>query len=146
MKKINTLAEKIKFYRKKNNLSQELLAYKMNVSQSTIAKWESGEQQPRSKNIKLLAQVLNTTSLELLNEDNGNSDNFHATAGTQTMTLRQNGKEVTLPYDKKTYLKLIKDFFSDKEFSISDFENKNSGISIQQANVGRDAIISNVKS
>lgn len=136
---MNTLGERIKFYRKKNNLSQELLADKMNVSQSTIAKWETGVQFPRSKNIKLLAKILNTTSLKLLDDFSlEDSDEVHITVGTHTMTLKKDGKELVLPYDKEKSIEIIKEFFSGEKAIAT--ENENSGISIKQENVGRDAI------
>ena len=36
------LNEKIIYYRKKNMLTQEELAYQLNVSRQTITKWEAG--------------------------------------------------------------------------------------------------------
>ena len=36
------LNEKIIYYRKKNILTQEELAYQLNVSRQTITKWEAG--------------------------------------------------------------------------------------------------------
>nr|WP_317301246.1 helix-turn-helix transcriptional regulator [Allobaculum stercoricanis] len=35
-------SDKIAYYRKKNLLTQEALAEKLNVSRQTITKWESG--------------------------------------------------------------------------------------------------------
>ena len=36
------LNEKIVYYRKKNMLTQEELAYQLNVSRQTVTKWETG--------------------------------------------------------------------------------------------------------
>lgn len=49
------LSEKIKELRKKNGLTQEELAEKINVSRQAITKWESGEGTPDIDNLKNLA-------------------------------------------------------------------------------------------
>lgn len=49
---------KIQEYRKKQNLRQADLAKKMNVSRTTVTKWESGKILPRSKLLPKLALVL----------------------------------------------------------------------------------------
>lgn len=42
------LNEKIVYYRKKNMLTQEELAEKLNVSRQTITKWEGGDDLSRT--------------------------------------------------------------------------------------------------
>ena len=44
--------------RKTIGISQEVLAKEMNVSQSAVAKWETGETAPQSDKLPKLAQVL----------------------------------------------------------------------------------------
>ena len=71
---MNEIGKKIKTLRKNKHLSQEELAYKMKVSQSTIAKWENGTQSPRSKNIEILTEILETTFSELFNDVNNHKE------------------------------------------------------------------------
>jgi len=49
------LNEKIVYYRKKNMLTQEELAYQLNVSRQTVTKWETGTIYP---NIEYLSKIL----------------------------------------------------------------------------------------
>ena len=57
--------DKLKELRLKNNLTQEALAYKLNVSRSTIAKWEAGLGIPLEYSIDDLCDVFNCTKNEL---------------------------------------------------------------------------------
>ena len=50
------LNEKIIYYRKKNMLTQEELAYQLNVSRQTITKWEAGIIYP---NVEYLIKLSN---------------------------------------------------------------------------------------
>ena len=49
------LAEKIKELRKKEGLTQEELASRLNVSRQAITKWETGEGLPDIDNLKNIA-------------------------------------------------------------------------------------------
>ncbi len=60
------LSEKIKTLRKKNNLSQEELAVRLNVVRQTVSKWENDLSVPDADQLIKLADVLNTTVNELL--------------------------------------------------------------------------------
>ncbi len=62
------LNEKIRNLRKQNNMTQEQLAEKLNVSRQAITKWESGAGQPDIGNIKALADVFGVTYDELLSD------------------------------------------------------------------------------
>lgn len=61
--------EKLKMLRKENNLTQERLAEKINVSRQAITKWESGEGTPDIENLKQISQVFNITIDELIKEE-----------------------------------------------------------------------------
>ena len=50
--------EKLKKLRKENNLTQEELAEKINVSRQAITKWESGEGIPDIENLKQISILL----------------------------------------------------------------------------------------
>lgn len=63
-----TLGEKIRYARKRCQLSQEQLAEKMCVSRSAIAKWETDKGMPDVENLKLLSRLLNVSVDGLLDE------------------------------------------------------------------------------
>ena len=57
----NDLSPFAKFFRNKvneNGLAPADIAYRLGVSDSTISRWLNGKTTPRSKNIKLLSQLL----------------------------------------------------------------------------------------
>lgn len=62
------LNKNIKNLRLKKGLSQEELATKIYVVRQTISKWENGLSVPDSEMIISLANVLDTTVIELLGE------------------------------------------------------------------------------
>jgi AbrB family looped-hinge helix DNA binding protein len=53
----NMIGMNIRVLRKKNKLSQEQLAEKVNVSRQTVAKWENGEALPDIYKCKILADI-----------------------------------------------------------------------------------------
>lgn len=59
---------KLKEKRENCNLSQKDLAEKLNVTQSTIAMWETGKALPRADKLPVLAKIFNCTVDELLSE------------------------------------------------------------------------------
>lgn len=61
-----TIADKIKKLRKDNNMTQEDLAEKMNVSRQTISKWETNAVIPDANNIVSICKLFNITTDELL--------------------------------------------------------------------------------
>lgn len=61
--------EKLKMLRKENNLTQEELAEKLNVSRQAVTKWESGDGTPDIENLKQVSVLFNTTIDELVKED-----------------------------------------------------------------------------
>ncbi len=72
--------EQIKHLRKSNNLTQEELAEKLNVSRQAITKWESGLGTPDISNLEAIAKLFGVSIDELLNnEGNIKSDNVSRT-------------------------------------------------------------------
>ena len=63
------LAEKILYLRKKQGMSQEELAEKMNVSRQSISRWEVGTANPDAINVLQLSKIFGVTSDYLLNDD-----------------------------------------------------------------------------
>ena len=51
------LGDKILMLRKKEGMSQEQLAEKLNVSRQAISRWESGSALPAANNIRQLSKV-----------------------------------------------------------------------------------------
>jgi len=54
-----TFAEKLNAVRKERHITQEQLAQELNVSRTTISRWESGKVLPDIESIKHLSQILN---------------------------------------------------------------------------------------
>lgn len=63
------LAEKIQQLRKKQGMSQEELANKLNVSRQSISKWELNEAQPEISKLKSLSEIFNVSIDYLLNDE-----------------------------------------------------------------------------
>ena len=66
------LGNKILELRKKENLSQEQLAEKMNVTRQTISKWELNETTPDIKQAKELSKIFKVSLDELTDNDISN--------------------------------------------------------------------------
>jgi AbrB family looped-hinge helix DNA binding protein len=67
MKKMNNhIGENLLSLRKKNRLTQEAVALKLNISRQAVAKWESGESLPDIENCSALAELYNVTIDDLV--------------------------------------------------------------------------------
>jgi transcriptional regulator with XRE-family HTH domain len=62
------LAEKLKYYRKKQGLSQEHIADRLNLSRQAISKWENGHTAPDIENLVRLSNIYKVSIDELLQE------------------------------------------------------------------------------
>lgn len=62
------LSDKIKTYRKENNLTQEEFAAKLFVSRNAVSKWENNNGYPSIDTLKDIAKLLNTSLDDLLIE------------------------------------------------------------------------------
>lgn len=65
----NSFGKTLRALRKKSGLTQEELAYRVDVSLMTIRRWEWGESIPNMQNIKWLAEVLHVSEQQLLSPD-----------------------------------------------------------------------------
>ena len=65
-----TVGEKIRYYRKKGNLSQEDLASKLLISRQTVSLWESGQTLPTVDNLIRLKQIFGVSVDDIICEDN----------------------------------------------------------------------------
>ena len=67
--------EKIKTLRKQNNLTQEEMADKLNVSRQAITKWESGLGTPDISNMEAISKLFNISLDELISDTKAIKDN-----------------------------------------------------------------------
>jgi len=61
--------ENLKYLRKKENLTQEQLAEKLNVSRQAVTKWESGQALPDITNLKDISVLFGVTIDELIGDE-----------------------------------------------------------------------------
>ena len=79
------IGNKIAEFRKKENLSQEQLAEKIDVTRQTISKWELGETNPNIEQAKKLAKVFKV-SLDELTGNSLETEIIDKVAKTEKMT------------------------------------------------------------
>ena len=60
---------KFKTFRESQNMTQDELALKLNISRSSIAMWESGKSLPRTELLIKLADIFGCTIDELVRGD-----------------------------------------------------------------------------
>ena len=65
-------SEKLYELRKKEGLSQEELAEKVNVSRQTISKWEMGQSSPEMEKLVNLSKIFDISLDELVGNDDIN--------------------------------------------------------------------------
>lgn len=68
--------DKLIALRKKNGLSQEELAEKLNVSRQSVSKWESNNTYPETEKIVLICNLFNCSMDELINDKITDIDQF----------------------------------------------------------------------
>ena len=61
------LHKNIRFFRRKNKLTQEKLSELVSCSVDTLQRWENGTREPKASDIVKLCKILHCTELELLN-------------------------------------------------------------------------------
>ena len=83
------IGDKIYKLRKENNLSQEELANKLNVSRQTVSKWELGDSCPDFDKIVPLCDIFNISTEELLRgkDVNNNFENNDIQNNTKSNTI-----------------------------------------------------------
>lgn len=89
--------DKLQIMRKKNNMSQETLSEKMNVTRQSVSKWESGASYPDMEKIMCLTKILNCTLEDLL--DDGAIGNTKEVKHTLTDYLNDFLKYITNLYN-----------------------------------------------
>lgn len=63
-----TLGSKIKYYRKQKGYTQDMLAEKTELSKMSIRRYETGERQPRVEQLKKIANALEVSILEFMED------------------------------------------------------------------------------
>jgi len=95
---MNTVGERIKRYREGKNFTQEYIAGKLNISQNTYSKIESGGIKLTTDRLKNIAEILQVPVEELLNGEkqtyNFNNSHIEKFYG-YIETLQEENKELT---------------------------------------------------
>lgn len=60
------IGDNIKFYRKKNRLTQDDIAEACNVTRQAVSKWENGKTQPDIQTLSMLASTLEVSEEDLI--------------------------------------------------------------------------------
>lgn len=81
------LGKKIELLRKQKGMSQETLAFKVNVSRQSVFKWECGESTPSVDKLKELASLFEVSLDDLLMDDHDILE--HKSAKTKQVTYRE---------------------------------------------------------
>ncbi len=97
IKYTNSFSENLKTLRKHQNLSQEQLADKLNLSRSIVGMWESGQRKPSFETLELLADFFNVRLDDLSGRKNTDSL-LSPTIATDTVTFPVIG-EIAAGYD-----------------------------------------------
>ena len=63
------LSEKLQKIRKDNNITQEGLADKLNVSRQAVSKWESGSAYPDTEKLIQISKIFNVSLDDLINDN-----------------------------------------------------------------------------
>ncbi|MDI3089699.1 helix-turn-helix transcriptional regulator [Priestia megaterium] len=82
------IAEQIKKIRKNENLSQEQLGQKMNVTRQAIYKWESGKGYPDIQNLIMLSELFEISLDELIKGDRSLQGKIKVKGGTGMFSNR----------------------------------------------------------
>jgi transcriptional regulator with XRE-family HTH domain len=105
------LSKRLKYLRKKNNLSQEGLGKLVNSTKGTISNYENEHSTPSNEMLVQLAKVLDTTTDYLL----GKADNPEKTHEEEFEAFRNNPElEVwyrNLPKSSEEELEMLKEMF-----------------------------------
>ena len=70
-----TMGQKLKMFREINNLSQEQLGQKLNVTDKTISAWETGEREINLTNAKTICELFNIPNSYFVFNENFKSIN-----------------------------------------------------------------------
>ena len=114
------LAEKIVFLRKKNSLSQEELAEKLDVTRQSVSKWESGQSVPDLNKIIQIGELFGISLDLLLKDDTGEWDIFFSSGSSFSQS--GNTAENDFPDEENKKIKRL-DLKSTDDFLVKSKKN-----------------------
>ncbi|MFP4287155.1 MAG: helix-turn-helix domain-containing protein [Candidatus Izemoplasmataceae bacterium] len=101
-------SKRLVYLRKRNQLTQDELALRINVSRQAISKWERGEGSPDLQNITLLAEALNVSVDDLLGHKNhSDQEEFVPQTGNYFKKLLYKAKHTTNSEEAKKIKKYL---------------------------------------
>lgn len=117
-------ASKLSYLRKKEKMSQEQLANKLNISPSTVGMYETAKRQPDNEMVTKIANLFNVSTDYLLDNDlkdiNVSEDNkklvqslVDGLANPLNKALYSKASELKNDRDKEAVLKVIEAFIED---------------------------------
>jgi transcriptional regulator with XRE-family HTH domain len=83
-------ADNLIYLRKRENLSQEALADRLEVSRQAVYKWESGQSYPETEKLIAMSKLFNITIDELINKET---------------VFEEKTESLKLPFDRQLYIK-----------------------------------------
>ncbi|MBP8640252.1 MAG: helix-turn-helix transcriptional regulator [Oscillospiraceae bacterium] len=89
------MSEKIQLLRKKECLSQEQFAEKLNVSRQAVSKWESGQSMPEIEKITQMSVLFGVTTDYLLKDDMADEPVLPPLAENTDVNPRKNNKRLS---------------------------------------------------
>ena len=98
-----TLGEKLKELRIKENLSQEDLAIKLNVSRQAVSKREQNLSLPDTNNLILIAKIFHVTLDELVNYNDNLNTNSEVKENKESSKEKEISEEKIEEQEKKEY-------------------------------------------
>ena len=117
-------ASKLSYLRKKEKMSQEQLANKLNISPSTVGMYETAKRQPDNEMVTKIANLFNVSTDYLLDNDlndvNVSEDNkklvqslVDGLTNPLNKALYSKASELKNDRDKEAVLKVIEAFIND---------------------------------
>lgn len=98
-----TLGEKLKELRIKENLSQEDLAIKLNVSRQAVSKWEQNLSLPDTNNLILIAKIFHVTLDELVNYNDNLNTNSEVKENKESSEEKEINEDAIEEKEEKEY-------------------------------------------
>ncbi|WP_277680031.1 helix-turn-helix domain-containing protein [Gracilibacillus dipsosauri] len=126
---MNKFSDRLKRIREKENMSREILANKLGVSYSTIAKYESGVREPDFSTLEKLSTVLDVSVDYLLGKSDKERETDFDPIAEHNRLLKKYGIEDSGFFDIEKWkqmgpeeLQQLEDYF---EFIVSKAKEKN---------------------